>query len=84
MILHYDCSLVYSLKKPHFCLIFLHFSFKNQHFLPEKPSVSPLFMSYFQQKLSLNYLTTTIIIYIGYIYDIDNIIIELLLLIIII
>ena len=32
MILYYDCSLVYSLKKPHFGLIFLHFSFKNQHF----------------------------------------------------
>ena len=73
MILYYDCSLVYSLKKPLFCLIFLHFFFKNQHFLPEKPSVYPLYVL-LSAKTSLNYLTTTIIIYIRYIYDIDNII----------
>ena len=39
MVLHYDYSLVYSLKKPHFCLIFLHFLFKNQHFCLFTPSV---------------------------------------------
>ena len=50
--LYYDYSLVYSLKKPHFCLIFLHFSFKNQHFLPEKPSVYPLLCLTFSKNIT--------------------------------